>query len=1403
MTGHRPLPAPGRERWQPLRVGLVDLFYYDVEEFWFRDGRLLLRGNNGTGKSKVLALTLPFLLDGDLSAHRVEPDGDPKKKMEWNLLLGGEHPHPERLGYAWIEFGRLGADGTCHYTTLGCGMKAVTGRGIARHWFFVTSQRIGAPAAEGGLDLLDPTRSPIGRERLADAVSGHGMVYDSARAYRRAVDEALFGLGDQRYGALVDLLVQLRQPQLSKRPDERALSRALTEALAPMDQAVVADVAEAFRSLDEEKENLQAMVEAHRAAADFLGHYRRYARAASRRKARLPRQQHSKYESQRADLTSAEQAREAAQQQIEAGQRLLAELAREEARLRSQDAALRESPEMRSAQALDDAADRARIALEAARTAAGYLQRAESELARSADRAAAAAGRLDAAERNLDGAAARARESADGARISRGHADRVAAPLDAWRADRAADTPPAEPEDLRRAAEELADRRARSLTLLEGLLDRARRATDEAQLAARRLEDAEGELAAQAERRADVEQELAAAGSQHADSVRAHLDGPAELRVPDPEGALAALADWIGTLAGPSPARTAVDAAAQAATAAHAAERAALDAALAEARTRRDEARRELAELEAGGQRPPAAPPTRDETVRRDLPGAPLWRLVDFSDGAAADERAGIEAALEASGLLDAWITPEGTALGAQAHDVLLVPGAPVEGPSLADLLRPAPDHGGPRAAAVPARTVARLLAGIALPPSDAPDSASASQPTWISADGRFRNGPAHGAWAKPAAQYIGEGAREEARRGRITRIGEILSGIGDELAALADREQDLAGRRARLAAHLAAYPPEDELRRAHARLAAAAEEQQRLAERRDGLARAAVREQAAADAARTEVNRAAEELDLPPEPDAQRPIRDALGAYREALAALWPSVRELRTARRSLAEERTAHERAVEYAAQMSERAAESAEQSEAATARHATLAATVGAAVSELQRRLGEVAAAQRARKEREDEARRVLDGAREARGEAAGRHRQLEADLEETVRERREAVEALRRFAATGLLAIALPQLEAPDPAETWAPDPAVRLARAIERELADTDDSDAAWDRAQKRTTEELKDLADALSRHGHSAGAEMHDDGIVVSVVFQGRPQAVPQLADALETDIADRRRLLSEREQEILENHLITEVAGTLAELIAAADRRVLAMNSELESRPTSTGMRLRLLWRPARDAPAGLAAARQRLLRQSADAWSAADRAAVGEFLQGQIDRARAGDPTGTWSEHLSRALDYRSWHEFAIERHQHGRWQPATGPASGGERVLAVSIPLFAAASSHYASSGNAYCPRLVTLDEAFAGVDDDSRAKSLGLLAAFDLDVVMTSEREWGCYPQVPGLAIAQLSRVDEVAAVLVTRWEWNGRERRRGPDPGVLLPDRPPRDESQITDTPDLVTEPLFP
>jgi hypothetical protein len=151
-------PSPTAIRWQPLRLGLIDLYDYDDEVFPFVDGRLLLRGNNGTGESKVLALTLPFLLDGDLSARRLEPDADPNERRERNLLRGGAHPHGERLGTIWIECDRRTDCGESVFCTLGAGLDAVEGRGCPG----VGGTLTGAPSKPGSGNRPQP---PLGHQR--------------------------------------------------------------------------------------------------------------------------------------------------------------------------------------------------------------------------------------------------------------------------------------------------------------------------------------------------------------------------------------------------------------------------------------------------------------------------------------------------------------------------------------------------------------------------------------------------------------------------------------------------------------------------------------------------------------------------------------------------------------------------------------------------------------------------------------------------------------------------------------------------------------------------------------------------------------------------------------------------------------------------------------------------------------------------------------------------------------------------------------------------------------------------------------------------------------------------------------------------------------------------------------
>ncbi|WP_037559603.1 TIGR02680 family protein [Spirillospora albida] len=1342
-------PVPVSERWKPLRAGLVDMFYYDVEEFRFHDGRLLLRGNNGTGKSKVLALTLPFLLDGELAPHRVEPDGDRQKRMEWNLLLGGRHPHPERLGYTWLEFGRRAEDGTEEYRTLGCGLKAVRDRGIVRHWFFVTTRRVGVD-----LEVVSPGGVALTRERLRDAVEGHGMVYDRASDYRRSVDEALFGLGEHRYEALVNLLIQLRQPQLSKKPDERLLSRALTEALPPLSPALITTVAEAFRGLDEERDALRALEEAHKAAIDFLGHYGKYARIAAKRKAAGPRLTQSRYEHLNRDLIEAEERFTAAETALEAAERSLGELAAERTRLEARREALRASPEMRDAQRIEEMAQEARRREDHART----CERDRDGLSAEAERRQAGA----------DNARLRAGEAGDAFRSAWEHADSVAGRAGCAEAHREiagrweTDLPGA-----RGDGDRLAGQRADALAELDRLLARLVQARGRLATATAEAERLLGELGAAAERIAAAEDETRTRAADLLAGYVTHLARLREIKVGDPDAVLAALEEWAQTADGENPAATAMDDAAREATAELGRLEAGVGARLRSERDARDALTEEIGRLESGGHDAPPVPYTRGERTRDDRPGAPLWRAVDFTDTVSGDHRAGLEAALEASGILDAWVTPEGTLLG--EDDTCVLAGGPVQGPSCALVLRPAVDRADPRAAALGDDAVRAVLAGIGLGPGAR---------TWVAVDGRWANGVLAGSWHKDGAAHIGEGAREAARRARIVRLRAELAATADRIEALAAELSDVAARRETVTAEHRALPRDTALRDAHVVLAAEHRRRRELdgahvgalavvAERRDAVAQA---ENGAAEFAG--------DVGLPTQDPELGEVRAAVGDYRLALAGLWPAARALLTARDNEREAADELARVRERLGEAAERAAEAREQADAAAETHRALVETAGAAVEELHRRLDEVRRALGARDAAETDAGLRQRDALEARGEAKGTCERLREQITEAETARDKAVAEFRAFAATGLLAVAAPGLDVPDPEQEWAPSPAVLLARAVNTELDDVNAGDGPWDRSQRKVTEEHKLLSDAMSRHGHSVGLTLHDGVMVVDVLFQGRRRDVPELAGALEDETGHRAHLLSAREREILENHLLNEVAGTLQELIAAAEDEVREMNAELTARPTSTGMRLRLVWKPAKDAPAGLDRVREKL-RQTIDAWSADDRAAVGRFLQEQIAREHADNPASGWTEQLTKALDYRAWHAFAIQRLQDGQWRPAAGPASGGERVLAASVPLFAAASAHYKSAGNPHAPRLVALDEAFAGVDDDSRAKCLGLLATFDMDVVMTSEREWGCYPQVPGLAICQLSRRDGIDAVLVTPWRWDGRERTRADLPG----DRP--------------------
>jgi uncharacterized protein (TIGR02680 family) len=843
---------------------------------------------------------------------------------------------------------------------------------------------------------------------------------------------------------------------------------------------------------------------------------------------------------------------------------------------------------------------------------------------------------------------------------------------------------------------------------------------------------------------------------------RTYLRSLVEIRAVDPDAIVALVTGWAETLDGADPGAAAIlhlaNAARDTLADLRASALAAVDLGERTLQAHLDERDRLL----AGEILEPPRLYKRDPLDRETRLGAPLWQVVDFRPQLPEADRAGLEAALESAAILDAWVTPDGQLLAAETHDVVVLAGAPLDSNrSLLAVLQPAIDAAQPRAAAVHPKTVERILAGIGC----GPDTAD----TWVDVSGRWRIGVLEGSWSKSAAAFIGRGARDAARHERLTALAREIDELNAELDERRGGLQQLEIRQRTLTEEVAHVPDSQPLRDAYRRVAGAREYLERtaaLVTERERIVAERVSEDTAAHLERDE---AALDLNLPNDRMQLDEVARAIAEYSTRSAGVWPFARSifqtlerLRSARQHLAQVQI---RLAEWAsrAQAASRAANE------ERGRYAGLRASIGATVDQIRADLELVSRqidALDVEAGRLDEVRRAC--ARRI-GVAEDSQLRLERSLVEQDERRALAISGLQRFAANDLLKTALPEIER---SAGWSPDPAVRLARRIDQALESTDVDDQTWERLRREMTTRFKELSDGMSLYGHSAILDPVDGWHVVSIAFHGQQRYPDELLALLTDEIDHRERLLSARERELLEEHLVNEIASHLQELIHEAEVQVQEMNAELRQRPTSTGMRLRFRWTPRSDGPTGLAEARTRLMRQVHDAWSLEDREAVSAFLKAQIDVVRTANETGTWLEHLTEAFDYRRWHRFTIERMQDGQWRSASGPASSGERVLTVTLPLFAAASAHYRSA-HATAPRLVLMDEVFAGVDDDSRSKSIGLLSTFDLDFVMTSEREWGCYPTLPGLMIYQLARREGIDAVHVTEWTWDGQARVQTP------------------------------
>jgi len=1329
--------SPSSGRWRPRRAGIINLYEYANQVFDFAGGRLLLRGHNTSGKTKALELLLPFCLDGDINPNKLDPFGSVHKDMKWNLI--GCTEAEKRIGYVWLEFERLDESGATQRITAGIGLRAHKAQADVPRWYFIARNRtIGAD-----LELLRG-RDPIGKSELAVALGDDGEVLDSQRDYRGRLNDLLFGFGgEEQYQTMLRLMRDLRRPHLSKTLDPDRVAEQLTAGLPGVDEGLMRRLAGGLEQLETLERGLARLRDVRERLRRFHQRtYSAYARAAVRERTETLRQAHTAVdnaaEQLRATRSELDSERELAERATAERDGAEAELAR----LTAEEHALISSTAWSSV-----------AEVEALREHAATQLRAAASAREQADTTAAGASTLEAELITTQAAATEQR-------------DRAIAELDVALAVAAR-------AGLASRVEMLAEQlRAGALTsetwsaLLRDLtsdwrdvLHRHRELLRDSQRASAAADRARGDEREAAFR---VEAVLAriAACEQQLEEARAALTAAfanwcAELVELEPDDDAAAAALELG-LAGHPPAR-ALAAAVERSRQTFADERSALATArraAAEAVATTESEIERLAAAHDEGPQPPSW--ARADRAGRD--GAPLWRLIDFREDVSAEQRRGLEAGLEAAGLLDAWVTPSGQLEDAMLADVVLAGGQPSADASLLDALATVPDQ------AVGGEVVTSLLRCVGL--------GEHNNGPWVDFDGRFRLGPLTGRGSKDRAEHVGAAAREARRAARIAELRERIASLGAEIEAHDAGIAELDRRRAALDAELDSLPRVDAIGSAvdAVRVASALEvEAARAHEQASAVARSAADAAIAADAARRE-HAATHGLSTPLDEAALDDLGDAAAELPGAAAAVgsaWTLADREEQAAATIAERLSETQR---FAYEQDRRARDEQAESDRLTAEHAAREEALGATGEELRQRHAHVVSALHTTRATH---RHATQAAQRAEIALAGLKRDADAcasEHEATRTRREDASIAFRQLAQAGVLQLVLGDNTPADTdqAAGWTFSRTLEVARALPQELLSARSTTGELGVEVQRGVQLLdRELTEADMGAYASRG---EDELLLVHVTEGGGEQSLAQILETLGAEIADREQILTVEERRVFSDALVEEIADHLRHRIHEVRGRVEQMNEVLERSPTAAGKKVQLEWQPLEDDQNTQRAALA-LLRRDVRHLGDDGRSDLVAFFRGRIEAARhehgaAGEPK-PMADTLMDAFDYRNWFAFRLHEQSDGgrvrltKRRHAVG--SGGEQSVLIHLPLFAAAAALY---GDTQAPRLIMLDEALSGIDDETRERVLEATVAFDLDLVMTSHELWGTYRSVPQLAIYQLHRENGTFGVHAIPFIWDG-------------------------------------
>lgn len=279
-------------RWEIKKIGLLNYWWYDEEEFEFSDGRLILRGTNGSGKSVTMQSFIPLLLDGNKSPERLDPFNTRARKIEDYILGYGEDIKEENTSYLYMEFCKKQSK---NYLSIGMGLKAKRNQGVT-FWGFIINdgRRIGK---DFYLYKDLGNKIPLTKAELKNRIGEGGRVVDTTAEYASLVNDNIFGFDTlSEYQEFIKLLIEIRTPKLSKDGFKPSIiTEIMSNSLRGLSDEDLKAVSESIENMNKTKEQLESLEISEKALKQIIAPYDNYNKCILYNKAKKYNEKQKRY----------------------------------------------------------------------------------------------------------------------------------------------------------------------------------------------------------------------------------------------------------------------------------------------------------------------------------------------------------------------------------------------------------------------------------------------------------------------------------------------------------------------------------------------------------------------------------------------------------------------------------------------------------------------------------------------------------------------------------------------------------------------------------------------------------------------------------------------------------------------------------------------------------------------------------------------------------------------------------------------------------------------------------------------------------------------------------------------------------------------------------------------------